>query len=68
MEEILPAELAKGAILRSGEYAWEPSAFPAALSVAPLTMEFAERASEIRRHRTPKLKVPGPHYSGDGTT
>src|SRR3984957_14047834 len=35
MEEILPKELTSGAILRSGEYAWEPSTFPAALEQAP---------------------------------
>jgi hypothetical protein len=35
MENVLPAELTNGAILRSGEYAWEPSALPAALKVAP---------------------------------
>jgi predicted nucleic acid-binding protein len=32
--------------------------FLATFIVLPLTMEVAERASEIRRHRTPKLKVP----------
>ena len=32
--------------------------FLATFMVLPLTMEVAERASEIRRHRTPKLKVP----------
>jgi hypothetical protein len=35
MEDRLPTELTSGAILRSGEYAWEPSAFPAALQKAP---------------------------------
>jgi hypothetical protein len=35
MEEVLPNELTSGAILRSGEYAWEPSTFPAALLQAP---------------------------------
>ena len=35
MEDLLPTELTSGAILRSGEYAWEPSAFPAALQQAP---------------------------------
>ncbi len=35
MEEKLPAELTSGSIFRSGEYAWEPSAFPAALKLAP---------------------------------
>lgn len=35
MEEMLPAELAIGAIFRTGEYAWEPSTFPMALQQAP---------------------------------
>ena len=32
--------------------------FLATFKVLPLTMEIAERSSEIRRHRTPKLKLP----------
>ena len=32
--------------------------FLATFIVLPLTMEVAERSSEIRRHRTPKLKLP----------
>lgn len=32
--------------------------FLATFLVLPLTTEIAERSSEIRRHRTPKLKVP----------
>jgi predicted nucleic acid-binding protein len=32
--------------------------FLATFLVLPLTMEVAERSSEIRRHRTPKLKLP----------
>jgi len=35
IEDILPTELTSGAILRSGEYAWEPSTFPTALQQAP---------------------------------
>jgi hypothetical protein len=35
MENALPSELAKGAILRDKEYAWELSAFPKALESAP---------------------------------
>ena len=32
--------------------------FLATFRVLPLTMEVAEHSSEIRRHRTPKLKLP----------
>lgn len=32
--------------------------FLATFLVLPLTMEVAERSSEIRRHRIPKLKLP----------
>ena len=32
--------------------------FLATFLVLPLTMEIAEHSSEIRRHRTPKLKLP----------
>ena len=35
MKDELPPELTNCAILRSGEYAWEPSAFPVALQKAP---------------------------------
>jgi len=35
MNEPLPPELTIGAILRDNEYAWELSAFPAALQIAP---------------------------------
>jgi hypothetical protein len=35
MKAELPAELSQGAILRDKEYAWELSAFPAALRIAP---------------------------------
>lgn len=35
MNDELPHELTEGAILRYGEYAWELSAFPAALQRAP---------------------------------
>jgi hypothetical protein len=33
-------------------------AFLATFHVLPLTLEVAERSSDIRRHRTPKLKLP----------
>ena len=32
--------------------------FLATFRVLPLTMEVADRSSEIRRHRTPRLKLP----------
>ena len=35
VDNALPSELAKGAILRDKEYAWELSAFPKALEIAP---------------------------------